>query len=76
MRGTFYASPVAADDRVYFLSYEGTCFVVAASGNYRLLARNRLPDRFVASPAVAAVHLFLRGKRRLYCVGPYLDQNR
>jgi len=76
LRGTFYASPVAADGRVYFLSYEGTCFVAAASGNYRLLARNRLPDRFVASPAVAAAHLFLRGKRRLYCVGPYLDQNR
>ncbi|GEM_PF-241050 len=74
--GTFYASPVTADGRVYFLSYEGTCYVAAASGNYRLLARNRLPDRFIASPAVAAAHLFLRGQKRLYCVGPYLDQNR
>ncbi len=76
LQGTFYASPVTAEGRVYFLSYEGTCYVAAASGNYRLLARNRLPDRFIASPAVAAAHLFLRGEKRLYCVGPYLDQNR
>jgi hypothetical protein len=34
------------------------------------LGRIALADRFVASPAFAGGHVFLRGMTNLYCLGP------
>ncbi len=73
--GTFLASPITAQGRVYFLSQQGKCFVLAASRTFQLLTVNRLPDQFVASAAVGLGRLFLRAQEHLYCVGRFLDQN-
>ena len=34
------------------------------------MGRTQLPDKFVASPAFAGGHIFLRGVTNLYCLGP------
>lgn len=66
----FKTSPLAADDRIYFLSRDGVCTVIAASDRFDVLATNKLDDEFLASPIASGGHLFLRGAERLYCVGP------
>lgn len=69
LRGKYKASPVAADGRVYFLNTEGLATVVAASGEFRVLAENQLDDDTIASPAISAGHIFVRGRTHLYCIG-------
>jgi outer membrane protein assembly factor BamB len=63
-----FASPVAADGRVYVLGQEGTTAVIKAGATYQVLATNKLDDKFDASPALAGNEMYLRGYRYLYCV--------
>ena len=67
----FYASPVLADGKLYFVSREGKTLVIAAKPKYELLETNDLHDRstFNASPAVAGSRLLLRSDKFLYCIG-------
>jgi outer membrane protein assembly factor BamB len=66
--GTFKASPLAADGKVYFLNLAGVCTVVAAAEKFEKLAENKLEENPSASPAVSDGCLFLRGKKSLYCI--------
>lgn len=61
-----YASPVAADGRVYIAGREGATVVLKAGAAFEVLATNRLEDGFDASPAIAEGDLFLRGAKHLY----------
>jgi outer membrane protein assembly factor BamB len=69
LMGTFKASPVAADGRVYFLNQAGVCTVVAAAPSFKKLAENKVDDQTIASPAIAEGRIYLRGKKSLYCIG-------
>lgn len=57
-----YASPVAADGRVYVVSREGVTAVLQAGRELKVLAVNTLEDGFDASPALVEGDLYLRGK--------------
>jgi outer membrane protein assembly factor BamB len=61
-----YASPVAADGRVYVVGREGTTVVLADGPRLQVLATNRLDDAFDASPALVDRELYLRGAKHLY----------
>jgi outer membrane protein assembly factor BamB len=61
-----YASPVAADGRVYVVGRDGGTAVLKAGPAFEVLAVNRLDDGFDASPALAEGDLFLRGQKHLY----------
>lgn len=63
-----YASPVGADGRIYVLDRDGTAMIFTHAERPKLVAINRLDDRFNASPAIAGKELFLRGERFLYCI--------
>jgi outer membrane protein assembly factor BamB len=63
-----YASPVAADGRIYLVGRNGLTAVVNASSKIELLAKNRLDDVFLASPALVEKEIFLRGQKCLYCI--------
>lgn len=65
---SLYASPVAAGDRVYLTSRDGTTVVLAAGPRFEVLAANMLADDFDASPAIVDEELYLRGHRFLYCI--------
>jgi outer membrane protein assembly factor BamB len=67
--GSFYASPVAAAGRVYFVDQKGTTLVMKAGDAMEVLATNKLDDPVDASPALVGKNLFLRGEKYLYCVG-------
>ena len=66
--GDIYASPVAADGRVYLVGRKGSSVVIEAGKEFKILASNQLDDNFHASPALAGKQLFLRGMRFLYCL--------
>ncbi len=67
--GVFFASPVAADGKIYFVSQTGETVVVKAGRTPEILARNDLGERFVASPAIAAGRILLRSDARLFAIG-------
>jgi outer membrane protein assembly factor BamB len=67
--GVYSASPVAGDRKVYLVSEDGETIVVAAGRTPRILARNRLDARQLASPAIAGGRLFIRSDAGLYSVG-------
>ena len=63
-----YASPVAANGRVYIVSREGVTLVLEDSENFTVVGTNRLNDRIDATPALVGNQIFLRGKEFLYCI--------
>ena len=68
-RRNFYASPVAAKNRVYLTDRAGTTLVLTHAANPKVIAQNRLNDKFSASPAIVGEEFFLRGENFLYCLG-------
>ena len=64
--GNFSASALLSGDRVYFFDQEGTTTVVQAGRRFQVLARNRLEDGLMASPAVSRGALYLRTRTALY----------
>jgi outer membrane protein assembly factor BamB len=66
--GSFTASPVWADGRVYLFSEEGKTTVIEAARRYNVLAENELGDGFMATPALAGRAFFLRTRTHLYRV--------
>jgi outer membrane protein assembly factor BamB len=67
--GVYSASPVAGDGKIYLLSEDGETIVVGAGRTPKILARNRISARQLASPAVAGGRLFIRSDDALYAIG-------
>ncbi|MFC1693563.1 PQQ-binding-like beta-propeller repeat protein [Candidatus Latescibacterota bacterium] len=65
-----YASPVAAQGRVYLAGRNGVILVIKHGPRFEVLAQNVLNDRFDASPAIVGQELYLRGHKYLYCIAP------
>ncbi len=65
----FKSSPIGVNGRLYMASEEGDVIVVRMGDKFEVLATNTMPDEFfIATPAVAAGELFLRGRNTLYCI--------
>ncbi|HJS74957.1 MAG TPA: PQQ-binding-like beta-propeller repeat protein [Vicinamibacteria bacterium] len=64
--GSYAASPIAADGRLYFTTEEGETFVVEAGPEYRLLAKNRVEGVVLSTPAAADGLLVIRTLERVY----------
>jgi outer membrane protein assembly factor BamB len=64
--GTYSASPIAADGRIYFFDEDGRTTVIEAGRQFKKLGESDLDDGFMASPAVAGHALLLRTKTHLY----------
>ena len=69
VRGTFHASPSIAGGLLYLLETDGTMVILEARPGGREVARCRLPDRTLASPAFAGRRIYVRGEKYLYCIG-------
>ena len=65
----YWASPVAADGKVYIVSAAGKVSVLRASGDWELLVVNDLGDDCFATPAIADGRIYLRTRTKLYCFG-------
>jgi outer membrane protein assembly factor BamB len=67
--GSFSASPVAADGKVYFASEDGDMYVVQAGRKFELLATNPIGEILMASPAISEGVLFVRGLKTVFAIG-------
>jgi outer membrane protein assembly factor BamB len=61
-----YASPVAADGRVYVVGRQGTTAVLKEGASLQVLATNKLDDDIDASPALVGGDMYVRGMKFLY----------
>jgi outer membrane protein assembly factor BamB len=68
MGGSFSASPVAADGKLYISSEDGDVYVVKAGPQYELLASNSIGEVLMASPAISDGTLFFRGLRNVFAI--------
>jgi outer membrane protein assembly factor BamB len=66
--GTYSASPVFADGRIYFLAEQGVTTVIAPGREFRKLAANTLDGGLLASMAISGGSFFLRTDSHLYKV--------
>lgn len=68
--GNYYASPVAADGRIYFASVNGRISVVAAGGTQpKILHQADFGERICATPALIGNTLYLRTASALFAFG-------
>jgi outer membrane protein assembly factor BamB len=69
LKGSYKATPLVGENRVYFLNEEGLCTVISATNVFQKLVENQLSDQTIASPAAADGQIFIRGRKWLYCIG-------
>ncbi len=68
--GSYYASPVAADGRVFFAGLNGKLTVVAAGGDApKILHQADFGERISATPALVEGALYVRTPTALYAFG-------
>ncbi len=68
--GSYYASPVAADGRIYFVSLHGRVTVVAEGGDLpKTLSHADFGERISATPALVGKALYIRTATALYAFG-------
>ena len=65
----YWASPVAADGKVFLLSQSCKLTVLKAAPAWETLAVNDLDDECFATPAIADSRLYVRTRGALYCFG-------
>jgi outer membrane protein assembly factor BamB len=67
--GTYSASPLLADGKVYITSEEGVTSVFKSGPSFELVAENALDDYVLSTIAVSNGQLFLRTAQFLYVIG-------
>jgi len=67
--GTYSASPVVADGKVYVISEDGVVSVLDAGPTFKVLAENDMADYTLSSPAISGGQIFIRTQKFLYCIG-------
>jgi len=65
----FYASPVCVNGRIYLVTRSGEVVVLEAGPEYKLLAKNTLPEKTDATPAIANGRMYIRTLNHLICIG-------
>ena len=67
--GTYSASPVLADGKIYITNEGGLTTVFKAGPEFELLAQNPLDDYCLSSPAISDGQIFIRTTKYLYAIG-------
>jgi outer membrane protein assembly factor BamB len=67
--GTYSASPVVGDGKVYVTSEDGVTTVIEAGPNFKILAENDLAGYTLSTPALSDGQIFIRTDKCLYCIG-------
>ena len=66
--GNLYASPVAADGKIYFVGEGGSVVVIAAGDEFEQVSMSRLGDSSLASPAISNGTIVFRTVKGLIAV--------
>jgi outer membrane protein assembly factor BamB len=65
----FYGSPVLIDGRIYQVSSKGEMVVLAASDEFKVLARNPMGEGSHSTPCIDGDRLYLKTFTHLVCLG-------
>ena len=64
-----YSSPTVAGKYVFVSNVAGETLVIEAAREYKEVKLNRLPDGSGGTPVFKGRRMFIRGGRKLYCIG-------
>jgi len=67
--GLYYASPVAADGKVYMSSLKGVVSVVKAGDSLEVLSRTNLGEEIAGTPALAGGTVYVRTRDHVWAFG-------
>ena len=65
-RGNYYASPVAADGKIYLASERGVVTVLAANAQWTVLTSFDFGERINATPVIHDGAIYLRTEEAIY----------
>jgi outer membrane protein assembly factor BamB len=69
MGGSFSASPVGADGRLYIASEDGEVYVIAAAAGLAQVAKNDMNEVIMATPAISDGLIVIRTLGHVYGIG-------
>jgi len=67
--GEYYASPIAADDKVFVASLDGKVTVLKAGAQWEVLGVNDIGEPIHATPALGGGRIYVRTRGAIYCFG-------
>ena len=67
--GSYSASMVAGDGKIYLFSEDGDVYVVKAGPKMEVLAHNNVGEVVMATPALSVGVLFIRTMKHVYAIG-------
>ena len=67
--GPYYSSPVVGDGKIYAASARGVVVVLQVGEELKVIARNKLDERIMATPAILEGRIFIRTENSLYAFG-------
>ena len=65
--GNYYASPIAAGDRIYVPGENGNIVVLKSGPTLEVIAKNDIGDSVIATPAIANNRLYVRTLHKIFC---------
>jgi outer membrane protein assembly factor BamB len=66
--GDYFASPVAADGKVFIAGKNGFVVVLEDGPELKVLAKNDIGEEIIATPSIADGRLYVRTRENLFCV--------
>jgi outer membrane protein assembly factor BamB len=72
--GDYFASPIAADGKVYISGKNGFIVTLEDGPELKLLGKNDIGEEIIATPAIADGRLFIRTRENLICVSGQTHQ--
>lgn len=66
--GEYFASPIAADGKIYVTGENGFVVVLKQGHELEVLAKNDLGDSVIATPAIADGRLYFRTREKILCI--------
>ena len=66
--GDYYASPIAADGKVFIAGRNGFIVVLRDAPEFEVLSKNDLGEEIVATPAIADGRIFVRTRTKIFCI--------
>ena len=66
--GDYYASPIAADGKVFITGRNGFVLVLQDGPQLNVLFRNDLGEEIIGTPAIADSRLFVRSRENIICI--------
>jgi len=66
--GEYYASPIAADGKIFIAGRNGFVVVLEDAPELKILAKNDIGEEIFATPSIADGRIYIRTRESLFCI--------